>query len=127
MTGKDLYPLVYRIVTRAQKQNLNLKNHITYYNWSLRIPNPSKVSDDLSNALCSSVSSSLVIGLEIYFQEMVYIDDLEATKLSPQLNYLLSEKKADGINFGILGEIIRTAFEGRKVPNDNDMALLNAI
>ena len=127
MTGKELYPLVYQIVKRAQKENLTLKNYTNYYQWSLRIPIPKTLNDELADALCTSVSSSPGVGLEIYYQEKVYLIDLQSTFLDNQLAYLLSESSSDGKKFRILGEIIRTVFDGRKVPNEKDKELLTSL
>lgn len=41
MKGKEIYPLVYEIVKRAQKENPNLKNFVNSYEWSKRIPKAS--------------------------------------------------------------------------------------
>lgn len=127
MKGKEIYPLVYKIVKRAQKENPNLKNFVDYYLWSKRIPGPQVITDELADALCTSVSSSPGVGLEIYFQEKVYIKDLQSTFLDNQLTYLLSESSSDGKKFRILGEIIRTVFDGRKVPNEKDKELLTSL
>lgn len=127
MTGKELYPLVYRIVKRAQKENNNLRKFIDYYEWSMRIPNPIIVSDELADALCTSVSSSHGLGLEIFYQEKVFLKDLKSTRLSPILDYLLSKKNSEGESFKVLGEIIREVFKGRKIPNEIDNQLLRTI
>jgi hypothetical protein len=127
MNGITLYPLVYRIVKRAQKENLSLKNLSSYFDWSLRIPKPENVTEELANALCTSISSSKGVGLEIYFQEKVYVEDLEATNLSPTLNYMLTSTISDEYNFEVLGKIIRKVFDGRMVPNDQDIELLKTI
>ena len=127
MKGKEIYPLVYEIVKRAQKENPNLKNFINYYEWSKRIPKPQDISDELADAICTSISSSPGVGLEIYYQEKVYPKDLQSTFLDNQLNYLLSENSLDGKNFRTLGEIIRAVFDGNKVPNEKDKDLLTSI
>ncbi len=127
MKGKEIYPLVYKIVKRAQKENPKLKNFVDYYEWSKRIPGPQVITDELADALCTSVSSSPGVGLEIYYQEKVYIKDLQSTFLDNQLAYLLSESSSDGKKFRILGEIIRTVFDGRKVPNEKDKELLTSV
>lgn len=127
MKGKEIYPLVYEIVKRAQKENPNLKNFVNYYEWSKRIPKPQVITDELADAICTSVSSSPGVGLEIYYQEKVYLTDLQTTFLTNQLAYLLSESSSDGKNFRILGEIIRTVFDGRKVPNEKDKELLTSL
>ena len=127
MKGKEIYPLVYKIVKRAQKENPNLKNFVDYYEWSKRIPGPQVITDELADALCTSVSSSPGVGLEIYYQEKVYIKDLQSTFLDNQLTYLLSESSSDGNKFRVLGEIIRTVFDGRKVPNEKDKEFLTSL
>jgi hypothetical protein len=127
MTGKELYPLVYQIVKRAQKENLTLKNYTNYYQWSLRIPIPKTLNDELADALCTSVSSSAGVGLEIYYQEKVYLIDLQSTFLDNQLSHLLSDNNLGGKSYRVLGEIIRSVFKGRLVPNEKDKELLNSI
>jgi hypothetical protein len=124
MEGKKIYPLVYEIVKRAQKENPNLKNFVKYYEWSKRIPKPQVITDELADAICTSVSSSQGVGLEIYYFEKVYIKDLEYTFMDNQLTHLLSNINSDGKKFGFLGDIIRNGFDGRKVPNEKDKELL---
>lgn len=124
MEGKKIYPLVYEIVKRAQKENPNLKNFVKYYEWSKRIPKPQVITDELADAICTSVSSSQGVGLEIYYFEKVYIKDLEYTFMDNQLTHLLSNINSDGKKFGFLGYIIRNGFDGRKVPNEKDKELL---
>ena len=123
MKGKEIYPLVYKIVKRAQKENPNLKNFINYYEWSKRIPNPKDITDELADGICISVSSSPGVGLEINFQEKVFLKDLQSAFLDNQLNHLLSERSSDGNNYGILEKIIRTVF-GRMIPNEKEKELL---
>lgn len=127
MKGKEIYPLVYEIVKRAQKENPNLKNFVNSYEWSKRIPKPQFITDELADAICTSVSSSPGVGLEIYYQEKVYLKELQITFLDNELTYLLCESGSNGKNFRILGEIIRTVFDGRKVPNEKDKQLLTSL
>ena len=124
MKGKEIYPLVYKVVKRAQKENPNLKNFVKSYEWSKRIPKPQDITDELADAICTSVSCSPGVGLEIYYQEKVYLKDLHSTFLDNQLTYLLNDSNADGNNIWKLGEIIRTVFEGRLVFNEKDKELL---
>lgn len=127
MKGNEIYPLVYRIVKRAQKENLLIRNFVDYFQWSLRIPKPQNIPIELADALCTSVSSSAGIGLEIYFQEKVYLRDLENTFLDDQLKHLLTESGSDKQNFRYLGVIIREVFDGRLVPNEKDKELLKSL
>jgi hypothetical protein len=127
MKGKEIYPLVYNIVKRAQKENPNLKNFLNYYEWSKRIPKTQYITDELADAICTSVSSSPGVGLEIYYQEKVFLKDLQSAFLDNHLEYLLTERSSSGSNFRILGEIIRTVFEGRMVPNERDKELLTSL
>jgi hypothetical protein len=130
MKGKEIYPLVYSIVKRAQKENPNLKNFASYYEWSMRIPKPKDITDELADAICTSISCSEGAGLEIYYQEKVYLIDLQSIFLYHQLahfSYFLNESSSDEKNFRTIGDIIRTVFEGRKVPNKKDKELLNAL
>jgi hypothetical protein len=124
MKGKEIYPLVYRIVKRAQNENPNLKKYLGYYQWSKSIPAPINISDELADALCTSVSSSKGVGLEIYFQEKVFQKDLQFVSLEFQLTELLINITKEGEKYETLGEIIREVFEGRMVPNDSDIELL---
>jgi hypothetical protein len=126
MNGEDLYPLVFHIVKRAQKENTKLRSYTLYYDWSTRIPMPSNVSQDLASALCTSVSHSANYGLEIYFQERVYVSDLILTKTLP-LEYLLKSQDETGEKFETLGSIIRKTFSGRLVLDAEDKKLLSDI
>lgn len=127
MTGKELYPLVFQIVKRAQKENPKLKNYTIYYDWSTHIPEPSKVSEDLANALCTSVSHSANYGLEIYFQERVYENDLLITKTGDSIKYMLENLDENGNKYQTLGSIVRTVFSGRMMLNPVDIKLLSNI
>ena len=126
MNGEDLYPLVFHIVKRAQKENTKLRSYTLYYDWSTRIPMPSNVSQDLASALCTSVSHSANYGLEIYFQERVYVSDLLITKTLP-LEYLLNSQDETGEKFETLGSIVRKTFSGRLVLDAEDKKLLSDI
>jgi hypothetical protein len=57
----------------------------------------------------------------------VYLKELQITFLDNELTYLLCESGSNGKNFRILGEIIRTVFDGRKVPNEKDKQLLTSL
>lgn len=127
MTGKELYPLVHRIVRRAQNEDHDLQRFPNYFEWSKHIPKPNKVSKELASALCTSVSCSQGVGLEIFYQQKVYLTDLEATGLTDPCVSLLGRKDPEGTDYRLLGEIIRTAFTGRMVPNEDDNALLRSI
>jgi hypothetical protein len=127
MTGKELYPLVFQIVKRAQKENPKLKSYTIYYGWSTRIPEPSKVSEDLASALCTSISHSANYGLEIYFQERVYENDLLITKTVDSIKYLLENLDENGNKYQTLGFIVRKVFSGRMVLDSEDLKLLSSI
>jgi len=57
----------------------------------------------------------------------VFLKDLQSAFLDNHLEYLLTERSSSGNNFRILGEIIRTVFEGRMVPNERDKELLTSL
>jgi hypothetical protein len=116
MKPSEIYPLVYEIVRRAQKENTNLRDSIGLYEWSKRIPKPLTITDEIAEAICISVSSSGIdYGLEILFQEKVYLKDLRSASLDNQIPHLLSEISSDGNRFKELGYIIRELFKHRNL------------
>jgi hypothetical protein len=127
LKGKDLYPLVYFIIKRAQKENQSLQYFINYFEWSKRIPLPENTSDELANALCTSISSSQGVGLEIYFQEKVFLNDISNTSLLIKLKYLFIDNLSNDENYILLGNLIREIFDGRLIPNELDNELLKNI
>ena len=125
MKGKEMYPLVYNVVKRAQKENPNLKKFLNYYEWSKRIPKPQDITDELADAICLSVISSPEdVGLEIYYQEKVYLKELQSAFSDIQIAYLQDKISSEGNNYHILGVIIRTLFKDRIVPNEKYKELL---
>jgi hypothetical protein len=112
MTGKELYPLVYHIVTQAQKTEKQVfKRYPPAFNWSLNIPNPNSVTEELAAALCTSVVQGKDnLGLELFFPEKVHLEDLIKTKTKDKIEILLKWEE-DGKIFGQLGAIIQEVFK----------------
>lgn len=128
MKGQEIYPLVYHVVKRAQKDKEDVIIYPDYFEWSKKIPSPQLANEELTNALCSSVSASPPrVGLEIYFQVKVYPSDLQSVHLENRLDYLLTDRDAKGNRFQVLGRIVREVFEGRKSTNAEDVAFLESL
>lgn len=108
----ELYKIVYWVVKKAQKiQKRQFINNPEMYAWSLLIPEPQHTKDKMAFALCKSVSQSSNIGLELYFGEEVYHEDLVNAKINASnlldIEPQLVHKNKDGKNFAQLGGIIR--------------------
>lgn len=127
MTGKELYPLVYHIVKQAQKTNKQVyKNCSEMFDWSLRIPKPDSVTEEVAEALCTSVSQSGRIGLELYFKEKVFLEDLITTKLNDKADYFLRSEE-EGQQFSTLGNIVRSILNGPLVLTPIQINLLEGL
>jgi hypothetical protein len=127
MTGKELYPLVYHVVKQAQKTDKQVfKNCAEMFSWSLKIPKPNAVSAEVAEALCTSVSQSGRIGLELYFPEKVYLEDLIKTNTKDKIEKLLKWEEG-GKSFGQLGAIVRDIFTGPLVLTANQKVILENI
>lgn len=77
MTNKELYNIVYTVVTRALKENIPNKGEDVMWEFAKKIPNPKSISNEMAGALSVSVSHSFgEIGLECFFYKKVLPSDM---------------------------------------------------
>lgn len=125
MSGLRLYPIVYAVVRRAQNNishAAELQQFEKYFAWSLRIPEPEKITLELANALCTSVSQSAGVGLEIFCQQTVFVQDL----LNCGFEDFTSNNQNDE-EFCTLLHLIRIYYDGPLVLGEDEINLLKTI
>ena len=132
MKSTELYKIVYLIVKKALKNDdPKFETVSNMYAWAQLIPASEGVREKMADALCTSVSQSTHIGLESFFKECVYLEDLSEAinnkAILERLKDQLNRKDADGKSYTILGQIIRDNFKGRLTLNEEDQVLLESI